>query len=118
MLPMRRTGTPAPSIDVFAEEPYLANWVTCSTVAQHHPFGSSCNLLVSGAAGSTYFFCQFFGGSFSAVADLASWSSSHFLRRSAKIPSRTFVVVTFLKCWARHCSVSLPSTAAFSTEAR
>src|SRR5690242_12472749 len=98
MLPMRNTGTPAQSAVVFAEEPYLANSLTCSTVVQHHPCGSSGNPLVSGAAGSTYFSRQPFGGALLAAANLESWSSSHFRRRSARMRSSNFDAGSVLGC--------------------
>src|SRR5438105_3661883 len=85
MLPMRSTGTPAQSVDVFAEEPYLANWLICSTVTQHHPFDSSGKLVVSGPVGSLYLACQPLGGCLPSLAYLPSCPSSHLRRRSARI---------------------------------
>ena len=86
--------------------------------AQHQPSGNSGRPVVSGGVGSTYFSRQFFGGSFLAAANLASWSASHFWRRSVRMRARSFEAGSFVGCLARHSSVNLPSTAALRTAAR
>src|SRR5262245_8857110 len=87
MFPILATGTPDKLEFDFAEVPYRTASLTCSTVAQHQPDGSSGRGEVAGVAGAGYLACQSLGGSFPLAANLANCSASHLLCRSAKMRS-------------------------------
>src|ERR1700674_3058086 len=90
---------------------------SCPVVVRDHPSGTGRDE-ASGMAGSAYFAFQLLEGSWSLALNFDVRSVTHRRRRTARMRSSSSVAGSGFGCHLRHSAVSVPSTAAFKTEAR